>query len=150
MSDVSPGDHLLQIIVDSYARLTGRALITDTDDDVRSALWRAPAVIVAHGTQIDPVFFYGNQTALDVFEMSFAEFTQLPSRFSAEPIQREERAEFLRRVSRDGFIADYSGIRISATGKRFLIERAVVWNLLDAAGFRHGQAATFTDWTTLD
>jgi hypothetical protein len=46
-------------------------------------------------------------------------------------------------VGRDGFIDDYAGTRISATGRRFRIERAVVWNLIDAAGVRHGQAAMF-------
>jgi hypothetical protein len=53
----------------------------------------------------------------------------------------------LERVTRDGFIADYSGIRIAASGRRFRIERAVVWNLIDADGTRHGQAATFDCWT---
>jgi len=82
--------------------------------------------------------------------MSFADFTRLPSRYSAEPLAREERARLLARVSRDGFIDDYAGVRISAQGKRFRIAQAVVWNLIDADGRCHGQAATFTDWTPLD
>ena len=56
----------------------------------------------------------------------------------------------LERVSRDGFIDDYAGVRISASGKRFRIERAVVWNLVDPAGGHHGQAATFSHWQPLD
>jgi len=46
-----------------------------------------------------------------------------------------------------GIIKDYAGIRISATGRRFRIGQAIVWNLIDAAGTCHGQAATFARWT---
>jgi len=45
-----------------------------------------------------------------------------------------------------GFIDDYAGVRVAASGRRFRIEQAVVWNLLDDAGQRHGQAATFEHW----
>ncbi|HRF30778.1 MAG TPA: MEKHLA domain-containing protein, partial [Azonexus sp.] len=119
-------------------------------DDLAEALWQAPRVIVAHGTEADPVFFYGNRLALHTFDMDFASFTRLPSRYSAEPLARKERARLLERVSRDGFIDDYAGVRISASGKRFRIERAVVWNLVDRAGGHHGQAATFSHWQPLD
>jgi hypothetical protein len=40
-------------------------------------------------------------------------------------------------------------VRITRTGRRFKIERAIVWNLIDAAGTIHGQAATFDQWTPL-
>ena len=97
-------------------------------------------------TQRDPVFFYGNRAALDLFEMGAEEFVSLPSRFSAEPLVREERARLLAEVSARGFIDDYSGIRIAKTGRRFRIARATVWNLVDGIGAIHGQAATFSDW----
>ena len=42
------------------------------------------------------------------------------------------------------------GVRISRTGRRFLVEQAVVWNVLDGHGTRRGQAATFSRWTALD
>jgi len=139
-------DGRLALITESFQRLTGRRLLDDCGAD---ALWNAPRVIVAHGTEADPVFFYGNRLALEVFEMDFAAFTRLPSRYSAEPQTREERANLLERVSRDGFIDDYAGVRVSATGKRFCIKQAVVWNLIDAEGTRHGQAATFDRWEML-
>ena len=97
-----------------------------------------------------PVFFYGNRLALQLFEMSWENFTRLPSRFSAEAPDREERARLLARVARDGYIDDYAGVRIAASGRRFRIEAAVVWNLIDAAGTCHGQAATFDRWVRLD
>jgi hypothetical protein len=137
-------DRRLLLIAESFQRLIGRPLVAGSD--VATSLWTAPYVVVAHGTEADPVFFYGNRRALDVFEMDFEAFTRLPSRYSAEPLVRDERARLLARVSRDGFIDDYSGMRISATGKRFRIEQAVVWNLIDASGVCHGQAATFDRW----
>ena len=139
----------LPLIAESYQRLLGKPLVS-ASGDIALDLWQAPQVIVAHGTEDDPVFFYGNRRALDVFEMAFADFICLPSRFSAEPLLREERARLLERVSRDGYIDDYAGVRVSASGRRFRIERAVVWNLIDAAGVCHGQAATFDHWIALD
>ena len=56
---------------------------------------------------------------------------------------REERQALLDRVTAQGYIDDYAGIRISAKGRRFRIARAVVWNLVDAGGHCHGQAAMF-------
>ena len=112
--------------------------------DVIAALWAAPIAIVAHGVETDPVFFFGNRRALAVFDTDVARFIGMPSRLSAEtPLQAERRA-LLDRVARHGFIDDYAGTRISATGRRFQIERAIVWNLVDGAGERHGQAATFS------
>jgi len=148
MNDLVRRDPRLALIADSYARLLGQPLV-DAQDDLADALWRAPRVIVAHGTEADPVFFYGNRLALQAFDMDFASFTRLPSRYSAEPLAREERARLLERVTRDGFIDDYAGVRISARGRRFRIEQAVVWNLVDRAGRHHGQAATFSHWLPL-
>jgi hypothetical protein len=136
----------LGLLVSSYRRLTGKHLIDPNAADLWQACWAAPRVIVAHGTEADPIFFYGNQLALSCFELDFAGFTRLPSRYSAEPLLREERDALLARVSARGFIDDYAGVRVSASGKRFRIEQAVVWNLLDDAGQRHGQAATFERW----
>lgn len=133
----------MELIVASFFKLTGRPLL---ENPAPERLWNAPRVIVAHGTEAEPVFFYGNRMALEVFEMDFASFTRLPSRDSAEPLERQERARLLERVRRDGFIDDYAGIRISATGIRFRIEQAVVWNLIDKNGDIHGQAATFDRW----
>ena len=139
------------LIAESFQRLIGRPLVASNGEPLSAlSLWNAPRVIVAHGTEADPVFFYGNRWALDAFEMDFAAFTRLPSRFSAEPMNREESAALLARVTRDGYIDDYAGVRISAQGKRFRIEQAVVWNLIDAEGIVRGQAASFDRWTPLD
>ncbi|WP_035383879.1 MEKHLA domain-containing protein [Ferriphaselus sp. R-1] len=143
-------DARLHLIFDSFHRLTGRVLVESNQHErLSDLLWDAPRAILAHGTEADPVFFYGNRLALELFELDFAAFTRLPSRYSAEPLAREARARLLERVTQHGYIDDYSGVRISSSGKRFRIERVIVWNLLDEAGKLHGQAATFTEWLGL-
>lgn len=138
----------LALIASSYRRLTGHDLIP-ANADPEQALWEAPRVILAHGTEPDPIFFYGNRAALDRFGLSLEAFIGMPSRLSAEPMHRDERQSLLDRVTAHGFIDDYSGIRVAADGRRFRVEAATVWNLIDAGGTIHGQAATFDRWTDL-
>ncbi len=136
------------LIADSFRRVTGKKLVKP-GGEVAEHLWELPAVVLAHGTEADPLFFYGNRAALDLFEITAAELITMPSRLSAEPVAREERARLMARVSADNFIFDYSGVRIAKSGKRFAIERATVWNLLTDTGSIEGQAAYFSDWKVL-
>jgi len=141
----------VQMLLDSFARLLGRDLVprdASAADQARR-LFESPFVVVSHGTEADPVLNYGNATALALWEMDLATFVQTPSRQTAEPVHRDERARILERTRRDGFVDDYSGIRVSRSGRRFRIEQAIVWNLADAAGHLRGQAATFDNWTPL-
>lgn len=140
-----------QILLDSFARRLGRELIDRSGDAESQAerLFTASFVVVSHGTEADPVLNYGNRTALELWETDFDALTAMPSRLTAEPGHRDERARLLQRTSRDGYVDDYRGIRISARGRRFLIEQAIVWNLDDAEGNRLGQAATFDRWEFL-
>jgi hypothetical protein len=139
------------LVLDSFRRLVGRELVSREGAPLEQArrLFAAPQVVVSHGTEADPVLCYGNAAALVLWEMDWATFTRTPSRLTAEPLHRDERARLLERTRRDGFVDDYAGIRISATGRRFRIEQAIVWNVVDAAGNLHGQAATFDRWTPL-
>ncbi|MFN7753835.1 MAG: MEKHLA domain-containing protein [Pseudomonadota bacterium] len=133
----------VELIIASHRRLTGRPLaLGDMPDPVR-ALWCSPLAVVAHGTEDDPVFFYGNRLALRRFEMAFDAFVAMPSRLSAEPMLREERERLLEQVRDEGWIGDYSGVRIAASGRRFRIDGAIVWNLVDEQGRHRGQAAAF-------
>lgn len=131
----------IALVAESHARLLGRPLIPPGADPV-SALWVHERPVVAHGTEDDPLFFYANRAALAVFETTLAAFLGMPSRYSAEAPDRAERQRLLERVAAHHCIDDYRGQRISAKGRRFTIEGAV-WDLLDIAGVRHGQAATF-------
>lgn len=131
------------MIARSFALLLGRPLV-QAGDDLLQAMWEAPRAILAHGTEDDPVLFFGNRYALDAFETDLESLLTMPSRLTAEAPQRDERQALLERVAADGFIDDYAGVRISAKGNRFTIEKAIVWNVFDDAGRRLGQAATFT------
>ena len=48
-----------------------------------------------------------------------------------------------------GFIENYAGIRVSATGRRFEIRNAVIWPLHGPDGTRPGEVATFQDYLFL-
>ncbi len=138
-------------LLDSYALWLKRELI-DRSGDVEAQskrLFQAPFVVVSHRDSEDPILNYGNRQALDLWEMTWAEFTATPSRLTAEPVNREERARVLERVAAHGFVTDYRGVRISRTGRRFLVEQATVWNVVDEHGMKRGQAATFSHWTPL-
>ena len=140
-----------QLLLNSYAKWLGRELVPrDGSPEVQATrVFDAPFVVVAHGAQPDPILCYANRAALALWEMDLPTMLSTPSRLTAEPLHRDERAKLLARTTRDGYVDDYRGIRISSTGKRFEIERAIVWNLLDAQGEYQGQAATFADWTPL-
>ncbi|MGR9117013.1 MAG: MEKHLA domain-containing protein [Gammaproteobacteria bacterium] len=139
------------LIGSSYARLLNKALLPGDcgTEAFAQALFDAPFAVVSHNTDRDPVFNYANAKALELFEMTWREFTRTPSRLSAEPINQDERERLLAEVSRKGYIDHYQGIRISKTGNRFMIRNAVVWNLTDDAGRYRGQAACFSDWEFL-
>jgi len=117
--------------------------------ELAEKIFHAPFVLVSHGTEADPVLNFGNAAALALWEMSWAELTRTPSRLTAEAPDREERARLLAAVAARGFIDDYSGVRISKSGRRFRIARATVWNLLTEAGQPYGQAAMFREWELL-
>ena len=135
----------------SLKHWTGRELVSGVSDPLELAqkVFEAPFVLVSHDTEPDPVLNYGNRTAQVLWEMPWAELTRTPSRLTAEAPNREERARLLAEVARHGFIDDYSGVRISKTGRRFRISRATVWNLLTADGRPGGQAAMFDRWEYL-
>jgi len=137
-----------EILANSFQQLLGRELIANanTPEIMAQALFKAPFALVSHGTQADPVLNYGNQTALHLWSMEWEEFTKIPSHLTAEPINRKIRAQMLEQAAKQGFIDDYQGIRISSTGKRFSIKKAIIWNLTDMSGKKCGQAATFSNW----
>lgn len=137
-----------ELISSSHQRLLGRPLLAPGDDMARR-LYEAPFVVLAHDDAPDPVFFYANLAAQALFGMPWEEMVRLPSRLSAEALEREERQRLLDRVARDGYIDDYAGVRISGSGRRFRISGATVWNLLDDDGRMIGQAAAFADWEPL-
>jgi hypothetical protein len=135
----------------SFRSLFGRGLFPENNDrqQLGYAAFYAPFVLLSHDTHQDPIFNYANLKALELFEYSWQEFIQMPSRLSAEAIHRSEREKLLAEVSRKGYLENYQGIRIAKSGRRFLIKNAAVWNLIDEHGHNVGQAAKFEQWTFL-
>jgi len=136
----------------SYRQLTGRDLIDPGLSDRAAALvlFEAPFALLSHDTQADPILTYGNRMVLRLFGLTWEQLTAMPSRYTAEAPNREERARLLRTVADCGYIDDYCGVRVAASGRRFMIENACVWNLVDAGGGYQGQAATFAQWRSLE
>ncbi len=141
LTSLEYGEKLRSLCV-SFQTLTGKQLIS-TDRDIVQALWHSSRVIVAHGTEADPLFFFGNHRALELWEMDWEQFWNMPSRLTAEPLERMERTRLLKAVAQKGYIDDYSGIRVSRSGRRFKVRDAVVWNITNDQGILLGQAATF-------
>jgi hypothetical protein len=142
---------LLRRIVASHRRWTGRDLAGLAADapDLAAAAFAAPVVLLAHDGGADPRFTYANRRAQELWELEWDAFIGMPSRLSAEPEQVAERQRLLERARDRGFIADYSGIRRSRSGRRFRIDGVLLWNVLDERDAPLGQAATFTGWTPL-
>ena len=131
------------LLASSYARLLGKPLVPQPMPAIEAAAWlyeSAPFAILAHNTASDPVFVYGNKAAQRRFEYDWDEITRLPSRLSAEAPNREERQRFLERVQQRGYESGYKGVRITKSGRRFMIEEATLWQMFDADGVLHGQA----------
>lgn len=136
------------LLISSFRFWTGRNLVQSQNNPVINAeqVFNAPFAVMSHDTSDDPVFNYANKATLDLFEMDWEEFTGLPSRKSAESENQQDRTKLLDKVTKQGFADNYSGIRISASGKRFRIKNAVIWNVVDDTGQPVGQAATFSEW----
>jgi len=140
----------IRLLVSSFKLLTGKNIMaSDCDiENISREIFYAPFAVTSHGTEADPIFNYANQCALDLFEMAWENFIQLPSRLSAEIDSQEERDRILKKVSENGYVDDYSGMIISNKGKRFQIKNAIVWNVIDQDRY-YGQAALIREWAFL-
>ena len=140
-----------QLLLDSYRHWIGNDLIERTPDAEQQArtLFEASFVVVSHGVEPDPILNYANQTALDLWELSWDRFIKTPSRLTAEPDERAERERLLTQARAEGYYDGYRGVRISSTGRRFRVEQALIWTVIDSAGRPIGQAATFSQWSNL-
>jgi MEKHLA domain len=139
-----------QRLIQSFQHWTGRALLesiaASSPQELAQALFQAAFVVVSHGTEADPIFNYGNRQALALWELDWQTFTQMPSRRSAEPTEREARAILLAEAKQKGYVSDYRGVRTSSTGRQFWVENVILWDVLDEQQQPCGQAATFDQW----
>ncbi|KST67842.1 MEKHLA domain-containing protein [Mastigocoleus testarum] len=136
----------IQLVLQSYKHWTGNDLVnmSDSPEEIAQQIFEAPFALVSHGTEADPIFNYGNRKALTTWELSWEEFTKMPSRQSAEEVVQEERDRLLQETEAKGF-SNFSGVRISSTGKRFHIKNGIIWNLVDEQNQYCGQAAIYSN-----
>lgn len=137
-----------QRLLQSFSHWVGRSLldVKGTPPEIARLLFEAPFVLVSHDTEADPIFNYGNRKALELWELSWEQFTQTPSRLTVAPVEQQERDRLLAQARSKGYIDNYKGIRISSTGKQFWIEGVLLWNVIDEHQQPCGQAATFPKW----
>lgn len=141
----------IYLITQSLKKLAGIEIVDfslSLEEQAKQA-FNASFVLLAHNGTDDPIFNYANRTALSLFEMSWEEFTNMPSKYSAESDERDKRDKFLADVAENGYSKNYSGIRISKTGKRFEIKNVILWNVYDSENNRIGQAALFHEYDYL-
>jgi MEKHLA domain len=150
-----------QRLLKSFQHWTGRSLLDSPTlnlsalsakslERLAQDLFEAPFVVVSHGMEADPIFNYGNQQALELWELDWQSFTRMFSRQSAAPVEQEAREKLLAEAKQEGYIKNYRGIRTSSTGRQFWIENVILWNVLDEQQQSCGQAATFTQWQFAD
>ena len=142
------------LLIDSFERLTGKNLLPNRSAEIHAlslaqGLYELDAVVLSHNGGGDPIFTYANRKAQEIFEYDWDTFLTLPSRLSAEPDRREDRSAMLQSAAEQGYISNYGGVRVSASGRRFEISNAIIWNLEGEDGAKVGQAAVFDQFVFL-
>ena len=143
-------------ILNSYRQAYSQPLLVGLCHDAQplqwaQALFQAETLVMAHDGQDPsgdpgPRLIYANSAALRLWQRPWAELVGMPSRLTAEPAQRTDRARALASVQHRQAIKNYRGVRIDSHGRRFQINGARVWTLWDPSGQPCGQAAAFSDW----
>ena len=131
----------------SHQRAFRRPLLTSGDQ--ATDLFSSAIAVLAHDNSRDPLLIYANATALRLWERSWQQMIGMPSRYTAEEGAREQRASALQRAQSEDAFEGYSGVRVSRTGQRFMINNARIWTLWDDKGHNCGQAAAFSSWSWL-
>jgi len=143
-------------LISSYRAGFEQPLVTGLPGDASGeqwaqALFASPIVVAAHdGSPLDrgegPRLIYANRTALTLWGRSWDEMVGMPSQLTAEPSERASRQTALTAAQQQSAFRGYRGIRINRHGRRFQINNARLWTLLDPAGGSSGQAACFSSW----
>ncbi|BCA55194.1 MEKHLA domain-containing protein [Nitrospira sp. KM1] len=137
-----------QWMLDSHCHWTGRELIDRSGGPETQArrLFEFPRIVVSHGKEEDPILNYANQAALSLWDFSWERMKTMPSRFTAEPVEQAERDRMLSLARERGYFDRYRGVRITSSGRRFIVDDACIWTIRDCNGQTVGQAATFEKW----
>lgn len=77
--------HHTQRLLHSFEHWMGRSVldVAGSKTTITQMVFEAPFVLVSHGTQAEPILNYGNRRALELWEISWEDFTRMPSRKTA-------------------------------------------------------------------
>ena len=134
--------------------LTAPAPTTSNSNAESTALYHAPFLVLFHNQH--RIFTYANKLALETFDYPASSFIGLPSHLCLDSSQKDLnnqtklREKYLKTSLEKGYAEDIHGIRVSATGRRFMISDTCVWNVLDEEGNVVGQAAKVPKWSFVD
>jgi hypothetical protein len=126
-------------VVASFDRATGGDLVREAGlapAALGRSAWEGEFALLTHSNQA--ILNYGNRFALALWEMDWETMCRTPSSATAPPEDRASRAVLMEQVGREGFARHYTGRRVSAKGRLFLIEDVTVWTARDGDGFGAG------------
>jgi len=135
--------HRATEILDSFRRCVGRELIGRSGDAAEDAsrLFDLPLAVLAHDTAPQPLLDWANAAAAAAFDATPESLLGRLSSATAPPDATADRRQLFEALARDGFVTGYSGVRVSLTGRRFIIDDVTVFEVTDAAGRPAGHAA---------
>ncbi|MFM8495456.1 MAG: MEKHLA domain-containing protein [Planctomycetia bacterium] len=135
-----------QEILDSHRRLLGREVVERSGDPAEDArrLFDLPQAVLAHDTAPQPCLDWANHAAARAFDATPKSLLGRPSADTAPADARADRHALFDVLARQGFVTGYSGVRISLTGRRFVIDDVTVLEITDAAGRPTGHAAVIS------
>jgi hypothetical protein len=144
-------DHAL-LLNQSYRHWLGEYLVEQQDPgEVLSALNTADFAVVSHGLEADPIFNYGNLQALSCFGYEHLKFLQLPSRSTMpDEAVNQSQQPLLSQLEEQGFATIAQDTRVTSGGRKFVVDRGVVWKLIDNLGRIHGHATRRDEWHFAD
>lgn len=147
--------HWGRLLLDSYAQWTGRELLDRLGSPEAQArtLFAAPFVVASHGTEDDPMLNYGNRMALELWEMTWAQFTRTPSRLTADPVNGPSASACwsMRGLGAGSTTIEGSGSRVQADTSWWRTQLCGTWSTLRAertAKRRLSAAGPFSHCTT--
>ena len=138
----------VSVLLGNLKKWTGFDLAAEfgvADAELGKGVFEADFCLLSSDLSADPILNYGNLKALALWEMSWEELTSTRSRDTAKPDSQSDRDGLMRRVNEKNFVTGYSGMRVSRTGREFLIKDVTIWNLFDDDGKPYGRAAWFKD-----
>jgi hypothetical protein len=129
----------------SLQQYTGKTLLEHMTEvpSLEAAHENTRFAILSHGTQEDPIYNYFNRAAMETFQYEPEEIYQLPSRKSAPPDLRVDRAALIQASVERGFQVYTEAVRVTKHGQLFQINEGLLWNVYDNEGNRVGQTALF-------